>query len=231
MPMEVTVKLLENAMADALKEGRAGTGWAEGKGRFLVDGFPRKMDQAIKFEEDVSCFCVPLTANGRLNAGVLQVCRSALTLFFTTTEQVMLDRLLERGKTSGRDDDNAESIVKRFRASPSPIWISGTLPANVLCRDLQGDDDACHRVLQQGGQGCGSEPFPTHGLLEDAADHFGRSMRPPQWKKSTQKPRLSYRSCLRMRLRGTSRSEAPRVHNVTGRPTDVFSCETRTKYT
>lgn len=26
----------------------------------------------------------------------------------------MLDRLLERGKTSGRDDDNKESIVKRF---------------------------------------------------------------------------------------------------------------------
>lgn len=27
----------------------------------------------------------------------------------------MLGRLLERGKTSGRDDDNVESIKKRFR--------------------------------------------------------------------------------------------------------------------
>lgn len=27
----------------------------------------------------------------------------------------MLSRLLERGKTSGRADDNKESIVKRFR--------------------------------------------------------------------------------------------------------------------
>ena len=27
----------------------------------------------------------------------------------------MLGRLLERGKTSGRDDDNKGSIVKRFR--------------------------------------------------------------------------------------------------------------------
>ena len=26
----------------------------------------------------------------------------------------MLDRLMERGKTSGRDDDNIESIKKRF---------------------------------------------------------------------------------------------------------------------
>lgn len=51
--MEVTVKLLENAMHIALKEGRRGGGWANGKGRFLVDGFPRKMDQALKFDEEV----------------------------------------------------------------------------------------------------------------------------------------------------------------------------------
>jgi UMP-CMP kinase len=106
VPMEVTIKLLENAMADALASRAAASsssssaaptspGWAGGKGRFLVDGFPRKMDQALKFEEDV--------------------CRAALVLFYTTTEQVMLDRLLERGKTSGREDDNEESIVKRFR--------------------------------------------------------------------------------------------------------------------
>jgi hypothetical protein len=29
------------------------TGWQNGKGRFLIDGFPRKMDQAIKFDETV----------------------------------------------------------------------------------------------------------------------------------------------------------------------------------
>lgn len=30
----------------------------------------------------------------------------------------MLKRLLERGKTSGREDDNVESIKKRFRMVP-----------------------------------------------------------------------------------------------------------------
>ena len=54
MPMEVTIKLLENAMRAALQEGREGEGWKDGKGRFLIDGFPRKMDQAVKFDEDVS---------------------------------------------------------------------------------------------------------------------------------------------------------------------------------
>jgi len=93
VPMEVTIKLLENAM-DAALESKSGEGWGDGKGRFLIDGFPRKMDQALKFEEDV--------------------CTSSLVLFFTTDEETMLGRLLERGKTSGRDDDNIESIRKRF---------------------------------------------------------------------------------------------------------------------
>ncbi|KAI0340151.1 UMP-CMP kinase [Trametopsis cervina] len=95
VPMEVTIKLLENAMREALQEGREGEGWKDGKGRFLVDGFPRKMDQAVKFDEDV--------------------CEARLVLFFTTTEEEMTKRLLKRGETSGREDDNEESIKKRFR--------------------------------------------------------------------------------------------------------------------
>jgi len=94
VPMEVTVKLLENAIQAALKEGRSGEGWTNGKGRFLVDGFPRKMDQALKFDEEV--------------------CLSSVVIFFQTSEQVMLERLLKRAETSGREDDNVESIKKRF---------------------------------------------------------------------------------------------------------------------
>lgn len=58
-------------------------------------GFPRKMDQAIRFEE--------------------AVCPSRFTLFFDCPEYVMTERLLNRGKTSGRADDNEESIRKRFK--------------------------------------------------------------------------------------------------------------------
>ncbi|KAH6897131.1 uridylate kinase [Thelonectria olida] len=89
VPMEVTIKLLENAMTETLEK----TG--SKKGRFLIDGFPRKMDQAVKFEESV--------------------CPAKMVLFFDCPEDVMEQRLLERGKTSGRSDDNAESIRKRFR--------------------------------------------------------------------------------------------------------------------
>ncbi|KAF5134182.1 Uridylate kinase [Metarhizium anisopliae] len=90
VPMEVTIQLLENAMTEALQSNGNAT-----KGRFLIDGFPRKLDQAHKFEESV--------------------CPARMVLFFDCPEKVMEERLLERGKTSGRADDNAESIRKRFR--------------------------------------------------------------------------------------------------------------------
>ena len=97
VPMEVTIKLLENAMTAEInkrKETTPAQGWTDGRARFLIDGFPRKMDQALEFDNTV--------------------CQSSLVLFFATTEEVMLQRLLKRGETSGREDDNIESIKKRF---------------------------------------------------------------------------------------------------------------------
>lgn len=41
----------------------------------------------------------------------------------------MLERLLERGKTSGREDDNVESIKKRFSKSLIDDTIHSNLPA------------------------------------------------------------------------------------------------------
>jgi len=45
-------------------------------------------------------------------------------LFFTADEDTMLQRLLKRGETSGRDDDNMESIKKRlvtYRETTMPV--------------------------------------------------------------------------------------------------------------
>lgn len=97
MPQEVTIALLRNAMKAALASPpkSSGSEWSDGKGRFLIDGFPRKMDQAVEFDE--------------------AVCKSRFILFLRCTEEVMLQRLLKRGETSGRSDDNAESIKKRFK--------------------------------------------------------------------------------------------------------------------
>ncbi|RKO90276.1 adenylate kinase-domain-containing protein, partial [Blyttiomyces helicus] len=82
VPMEITIALLHAAILQSSAS------------RFLIDGFPRKMDQALKFEEEV--------------------CPSKFVLYFECPEEEMLKRLLKRGETSGRADDNIESIRKRF---------------------------------------------------------------------------------------------------------------------
>ncbi|KZV91597.1 UMP-CMP kinase [Exidia glandulosa HHB12029] len=111
VPMEVTIKLLENAMGEAVERKKGSHGWEDGRGRFLIDGFPRKMDQALKFDESVRA--------------------ASAVLFFTTSEEVMLKRLLERGKTSGREDDNEESIKKRF-----VTYMEATMPVINYYRSL-----------------------------------------------------------------------------------------------
>ncbi|KAG9390220.1 Adenylate kinase/UMP-CMP kinase [Carpediemonas membranifera] len=96
---EVTVKLLQNAMAKNPE-----------KKLFLIDGFPRAIEQAECFEKMVG------------------TCK--FVLFLDVPEDVMRDRLLERGKTSGRTDDNVESIIKRFRT-----YRETTMPVIELYRE------------------------------------------------------------------------------------------------
>lgn len=54
VPDEITVKLLENSMQEALSNSHIDeSGWSNGKGRFLVDGFPRNLSQMELFENTV----------------------------------------------------------------------------------------------------------------------------------------------------------------------------------
>ena len=71
-------------------------------------------------------------------------------------EATLQERLLERGKTSGRDDDNAESIKKRFskslaavnlvwlghRGRLSPVAKAADLNSGRFRRDFYRDFDA-----------------------------------------------------------------------------------------
>ncbi len=83
VPVAVTLNLLKQAMIDS-------------RGNFfLIDGFPRALDQAEQFESSI----MPCKA----------------VLFFDCPEEEMEKRLLKRGETSGRSDDNADTIRKRFK--------------------------------------------------------------------------------------------------------------------
>lgn len=87
VPAEITVRLMLKKMKSS-----------EGKTKFLIDGFPRNQDNVDTWEKEVG-----------------KSARVKGVFFFDTTEQVMEERLLERGKTSGRSDDNIEAIRKRFK--------------------------------------------------------------------------------------------------------------------
>merc|ERR1712086_288481 len=75
------------------------------KHKFLIDGFPRALGQAQAFEEMVG--------------------RAKMVLFFDAPDDVLTQRMLTRGQTSGRTDDNQEAIQKRlvtYHRQSKPWW-------------------------------------------------------------------------------------------------------------
>lgn len=87
MPVAITCGLIKSAMEK--------NGWAEKK--YLVDGFPRNEDNYCGWNE---------VMGDSVNVSCL--------LHFKASEEVLVERILERGKTSGRTDDNIETIKKRL---------------------------------------------------------------------------------------------------------------------
>uniref|UniRef100_A0A3P8WNC5 UMP-CMP kinase n=1 Tax=Cynoglossus semilaevis TaxID=244447 RepID=A0A3P8WNC5_CYNSE len=100
VPVEITINLLRKAMEETMQKD-------EKKFRFLIDGFPRNEDNlqgwnnVMKDKADVK-----------------------FVLFFDCSTEVCIQRCLERGKSSGRTDDNRESLEKRiqtYQQSTRPI--------------------------------------------------------------------------------------------------------------
>ncbi|TWW72851.1 UMP-CMP kinase [Takifugu flavidus] len=91
VPVEITISLLKKAMEDTMKKD-------EQKFRFLIDGFPRNEDNLQGWKKAMDD-----------NADVKFV------LFFDCSNEVCINRCLERGKNSGRTDDNRESLNKRIQ--------------------------------------------------------------------------------------------------------------------
>ncbi|ESL09243.1 adenylate kinase [Trypanosoma rangeli SC58] len=84
VPSEITVELLSNAIAN--HPNQCG---------YVIDGFPRKMDQALMFEEGIA------PAKG--------------IFYFDCSEETMVARVQQRAKEgSGREDDDMEVLRRRF---------------------------------------------------------------------------------------------------------------------
>ena len=87
VPASITVGLLVAAMKSCPKGSK-----------FLIDGFPRNLDNITTWNEDVG-----------------DSCKVEFVLFLECNEEIMIGRILERAKTSGRNDDNMETLRKRFK--------------------------------------------------------------------------------------------------------------------
>lgn len=71
---------------------------------FLIDGYPREKAQGELFEKNIA--------------------PADVIIYLEADDKIMIERLLGRAKTSGRSDDNEETIKKRldtFHANNDPI--------------------------------------------------------------------------------------------------------------
>uniref|UniRef100_A0A8C1T004 UMP-CMP kinase n=1 Tax=Cyprinus carpio TaxID=7962 RepID=A0A8C1T004_CYPCA len=91
VPVEITISLLKKAMEETMKAD-------EKNFRFLIDGFPRNQDNLQGWNT---------VMDGKADV--------KFVLFFDCGNEVCIDRCLERGKSSGRTDDNRESLEKRIQ--------------------------------------------------------------------------------------------------------------------
>lgn len=67
-------------------------------GRYLLDGFPRGQENMDVWESEMAQWINLKTA-----------------MYFECGEEELTRRVIQRGQTSGRSDDNAEAIIKRLR--------------------------------------------------------------------------------------------------------------------
>merc|ERR1712127_459579 len=84
VPLSVVLDLLAEAMLKKLSGSKG----------FLIDGYPREVAQGEEFEKEIA--------------------PCAHILYFEVSDKTMTERLLKRGQTSGRVDDNEETIKKRL---------------------------------------------------------------------------------------------------------------------
>ncbi|XP_023708501.1 adenylate kinase isoenzyme 1 [Cryptotermes secundus] len=84
VPLDAVLGLLAEAMLANVTSSKG----------FLIDGYPRELEQGLTFEKQIS--------------------ECTIILNFEVSPETMTKRLLHRAQTSGRVDDNEETIKKRL---------------------------------------------------------------------------------------------------------------------
>ena len=82
---QLVLDMIKDAMLAKIKTSKG----------FLIDGYPRQVDQGIEFEK--------------------QIAPCKLVLYVDASDESMKKRLLHRGQSSGRVDDNEDTIKQRLK--------------------------------------------------------------------------------------------------------------------
>ncbi len=101
LPDEMIVDILDNAIEEREKQGSYNG--------IILDGFPRTVKQAEALEKMIQ----------KRNKDI------SVLLDLTVEEDELIDRLIKRGQTSGRSDDNMETIKQRLE-----VYHQKTAPVN-----------------------------------------------------------------------------------------------------
>uniref|UniRef100_H2ZHH9 UMP-CMP kinase n=1 Tax=Ciona savignyi TaxID=51511 RepID=H2ZHH9_CIOSA len=94
VPVKITCGLLEKAISSSENN------------KFLIDGFPRNEDNLTGWSDQMG-----------------DKVEVKFVLYLDCPKEICTERILNRGKTSGRSDDNVESLHKRFET-----YVNETIP-------------------------------------------------------------------------------------------------------
>ncbi|KAH9376755.1 hypothetical protein HPB48_010949 [Haemaphysalis longicornis] len=91
VPLDIVLQLLKEGIKKSMDKSKG----------FLIDGYPRNTEQGDRFEAE--------------RRSETQVCKCTHLLYFEVADETMKSRLIKRGETSGREDDNEATIIKRLK--------------------------------------------------------------------------------------------------------------------
>ncbi len=97
VPSEITIGLIKAKILELSSKGFH---------KFLLDGFPRNNENLELWNKIVG-----------------DSIKLKFVIFLNCSEKIMIDRVLKRGQTSGRADDNIETVTKRIK-----VYNEQTLP-------------------------------------------------------------------------------------------------------
>lgn len=123
VPLEIVLDLVKEAMLQAVAKGSKG---------FLIDGYPREVKQGEQFENEIQ--------------------PAKLVLFFDVSEDTLVKRCLHRAQTSGRVDDNIDTIKKRLHTyvtATAPVTDYYEKQGKLVKIPSEGTVDEIFKVVQQ----------------------------------------------------------------------------------